>query len=69
MGLVIAGVVLGLVAIVLGSAEVFPYEHTMPVALTAMLAPIGLALLIGAVGGLYMMGGLLGSRLVQRRTG
>ncbi|MFI7680714.1 hypothetical protein [Actinophytocola sp. NPDC049390] len=57
VGLIIAGVVLALVAIVLGSAEVFPYEYTTAVSLTAMLVPIGLALLIGAVGGLYVMGG------------
>lgn len=57
MWLIAVGVVLAFVAIVLGSAEVFPYEHTMPVALTALLAPIGAALLIGAVGGLYIMGG------------
>ncbi|GAB3743490.1 hypothetical protein [Microlunatus parietis] len=57
VGLVIAGPVLGIAAIFIGSAEIFPYEYTVTVALTAMLAPIGLALLIGAVGGLYLIGG------------
>lgn len=58
VGLVIAGPVLGIAAIFVGAAEIlFPYEYTVPIALTAMLAPIGLALLIGAVGGLYLIGG------------
>lgn len=57
VGLVIAGIVLPLVAGVLGSAEIFPYEHTLAVALIAMIVPIGSALLIGAMGGLYIMGG------------
>lgn len=57
VGLVIAGFVLPLVAGVLGSAEIFPYEHTMTVALVALSVPIGSALLIGAMGGLYIMGG------------
>lgn len=57
VGLVIAGPVLGIVAGVLGAAEIYPYEYATAVSLTAMCAPIGLALLIGACGGLYMMGG------------
>jgi hypothetical protein len=57
VGLVIAGFVLALVAIVLGSAEVFPYEYTVTVALTTMFVPVGLALLIGAMGRLYILGG------------
>jgi hypothetical protein len=57
VGLVIAGFVLALLAGVLGAAEVYPYEYTETVALIALLVPIGAALLIGAVGGLYMMGG------------
>ncbi len=57
VGLVIAGPVLAFVTILLGSAEIFPYEFTVPAALAAMLVPIGLALLIGAMGGLYLMGG------------
>ncbi|MFC4002652.1 hypothetical protein ACFS2C_04070 [Prauserella oleivorans] len=57
VGLVIAGPVLGMAAGVLGALEVYPYEHTMTVALTSMLVPIGLALLVGAVVGLYVLGG------------
>lgn len=58
VGLVIAGPVLALIAGVLGAAEIYPYEYAMTVGLIVMLVPIGLALLIGAVGGLYIMGGL-----------
>jgi hypothetical protein len=57
VGLVIAGLPLALLAGVLGAAEVYPYEYAETVALIALLVPIGLALLIGAVGGLYLMGG------------
>lgn len=57
MGLVVAGFVLALLAIVLGSAEVYPYEYAEVVTLVAFLVPVGLALLLGAVGGLYIMGG------------
>lgn len=57
VGLIIAGFVLALLAGVLGAAEVYPYEYTETVALVALLVPIGSALLIGAVGGLYIMGG------------
>jgi hypothetical protein len=57
VGLVIAGPVLAFVTIILGAADVFPYKYAEAAALTAMLVPIGLALLIGAMGGLYLMGG------------
>ncbi|WP_328993289.1 hypothetical protein OG394_03145 [Kribbella sp. NBC_01245] len=57
VGLVIAGPVLGIVAAALGAAEVYPYEYAMTVSIAAMVAPIGLALLLGACGGLYIMGG------------
>lgn len=57
VALVIAAPVLGVVAGALGAAEVYPYEHALPVSLAAMGAPIAIALLVGAVGGLYLMGG------------
>lgn len=57
IGLIIAAVPLGLIAAMLGAAEVYPSEYATPVGIAATLAPIGLALLIGAVGGLYIMGG------------
>lgn len=57
VGLVIASPVLAIGAGVLGAAEVYPYDYAMTVALVAGLTPIALALLIGAVGGMYVMGG------------
>jgi hypothetical protein len=57
VALVVAAPVLGMGAGALGAAEVYPYEYALPVALAAMGAPIGIALLIGASGGLYIMGG------------
>jgi hypothetical protein len=57
VALVIAGPVLGMGAGALGAAEVYPYDYALPVAIAAMCAPIGIALLIGAAGGLYIMGG------------
>ena len=58
VALVLAGPVLGVAAAGLGAAEVYPYDYAMTVALVAMLVPIGLALLLGACGGLYLMAGL-----------
>lgn len=55
--LVVIAPIAMVVAIALGAAEVFPYEHTVPVALTAFCAPVGLAILLGAVGGMYVLGG------------
>lgn len=55
--LVVAGPVLGVAAALLGALEVYPYEYAAGVALTAMLVPVGLALLVGAVCGLYVMAG------------
>lgn len=57
VGLVIAGPVLGIVAAALGAAEFYPSDYGGTVTLTAALTPVGLALLIGACGGLYIMGG------------
>lgn len=57
VGLVIAGPVLGIVAGMFGAAEVYPYDYALPVALGVMGGCIGVALLIGASGGLYVMAG------------
>jgi hypothetical protein len=57
VSMVIAAPVLAMVAIVLGAAEVYPYEYTLPVALGISLGLVGLALLIGACFGLYLAGG------------
>ncbi|MEU3273964.1 hypothetical protein ABZ639_24265 [Saccharomonospora sp. NPDC006951] len=57
VGLVIAGPVLGIGAGALGAAEFYPSDYMMPVALGVMLGLIGLALLIAACAGLYVLGG------------
>ncbi|SDS08631.1 hypothetical protein [Microlunatus soli] len=57
VALVIAGPVLGLGAGMLGAAEIYPFEYATVVAIIVMCSLIGLALMIGAVGGLFIMGG------------
>ncbi|QVQ54450.1 hypothetical protein J4H86_12715 [Spiractinospora alimapuensis] len=55
--LVALGPVLGMAAGVAGALEVYPYECALAVSISVTLGMISLALLIGAVCGLYIMGG------------
>lgn len=57
VALVIAGPVLGLGGGMLGAAEIYPSDYAAPVAIIVMCSLIGVALTIGAVGGLFIMGG------------
>ncbi|MCH7231356.1 hypothetical protein L0U85_10925 [Glycomyces sp. L485] len=54
---VIFGFVAMIVAVALGAAEVYPYEYAVAVSLVAFCVPVGLALLFGAVAGMYILGG------------
>ncbi|SDC98737.1 hypothetical protein [Glycomyces harbinensis] len=57
LGLILAGLVLGLGAGALGAAEVYPYEQAMTVSLAVMAVFVGLGLLVAACAGMYVMGG------------
>ncbi|TDO34366.1 hypothetical protein EV643_12760 [Kribbella sp. VKM Ac-2527] len=55
--LVVLAPVLSLGVGALGAAEVYPYKYAMTAGIIALVVPIGLSLLIGAVLGLYILGG------------
>jgi hypothetical protein len=57
VGLVIFGFVAMLATMFLGAAEVYPYEYTVAASLVAFCAPVGLAILLGATVGFYLVGG------------
>lgn len=57
VALVVLGPLLGMGAGMVGAAEIYPSEYAVAVGVSVTLGIVGLALLVAAVCGLYIMGG------------